>query len=142
MINPAHPTPTPASRTPPASDNRPVSSPPRNDIETTTRCPVCADVFTPIRRQRYCTPACRQHAWRARQPNPTPPPVTVPPAVRRRDITVYECPVCQARYFGQQWCHDCTRPAIRIDFGGACPHCDQPVAISDLTDQHPGPPDP
>ena len=43
----------------------------RNDINsdghtTTIPCPFCHSAFTPIRRQRYCTPACRQAAWRAR----------------------------------------------------------------------------
>jgi hypothetical protein len=110
--------------------------PGRNDNTTTLTCPTCAAPFTPIRRQRYCSSACRQAAWRARH---TPPPVTVvvPPRTPRRDITVYQCPDCDARYLGQQWCPDCNRPCIRIDLGGLCPHCDEPVAISDLTIQHP-----
>jgi len=109
-------------------------SPLRNDNETTTRCPVCRTPFTPIRRQRYCSPACRQAAWRARH-NPDPsnqPAVLVPPRTPRRDITVYECPTCDTRTLGQQWCQDCTRPCQRIGAGGTCPHCDEPVAISDL----------
>src|SRR5450755_2892420 len=111
--------------------------PRRNDIETTTPCPTCAAAFTPIRRQRYCTPACRQHAWRTRHLTAQPPPVQLPPRVPRRDITVYQCPQCDTRHFGRQWCDDCNRPCTRVDYGGLCPHCDQPVAISDLTDQHP-----
>ena len=112
-----------------------------NDPTTTTiPCPFCQNDFTPIRRQRYCPPACRQGAWRARH-HPTPAPVVVlPPRTRRREITVYECPGCATRTLGAQWCPDCNQPALRIDFGGLCPHCDQPVAISDLTDQHPNPP--
>jgi hypothetical protein len=46
-------------------------TPSRNDTRNDTRpaaCPVCATTFTPARRQRYCTPACRQAAWRARHP--------------------------------------------------------------------------
>ena len=89
--------------------------PPRNDIrndnETTTACPVCGDPFTPIRRQRYCTPACRQAAWRARHPTTPNPSSPCPPRTRRRDITVYQCPECDTRYLGQQWCHDCHPPA-------------------------------
>lgn len=41
-------------------------NPSRNEIETTKSCPVCGASFTRIRRQRYCSPACRQAAWRAR----------------------------------------------------------------------------
>jgi hypothetical protein len=26
---------------------------------------------------------------------------------------------------------------MRVDLGGLCPHCDEPVAISDILDQHP-----
>jgi hypothetical protein len=110
--------------------------PSRNDIETTTACPRCATAFTPIRRQRYCSPACRQAAWRARQANPAPlPPVVVSPRTTRRDITVYQCPACEGRYLGQQWCHECNRPCTRVDAGGLCPHCDEPVTISDITGQ-------
>jgi hypothetical protein len=113
----------------------------RNDNVTTTGCPVCSTAFTPVRRQRYCTPACRQAAFRARHTeNPTPPTITIPPNIPRRDITVYECPDCAARYLGQQWCHPCNTPCTRIDLGGLCPNCDEPVAVSDLTNRHPGRP--
>jgi hypothetical protein len=121
----------------------------RNDIDdagpaattaATIACPFCQNAFTPIRRQKYCTPARRQAAWRARH-HPTPaPPVILPPRTQRRQITIYECPGCSTRSLGTQWCPDCNQPALRIDYGGLCPHCDQPVAISDLTDQHPTPP--
>jgi hypothetical protein len=110
--------------------------PTRNDIETTTTCPICRRAFTPIRRQRYCSPACRQAAWRARHANPTPlPTIAVGPRFTRRDITVYQCPDCENRYLGRQWCHDCNRPCSRIDTGGLCPHCDEPITISDITGQ-------
>ncbi len=123
---------------PPAAHPQPASprrNDIRNDIEATT-CPVCAAAFTPTRRQRYCTPACRQAAWRARHPNPRPA-VVVPSTTNRRAATVYQCPACDARHLGQQWCHDCNRPCARVDLGGLCPHCDEPVTISDILDQHP-----
>jgi hypothetical protein len=114
--------------------------PRRNDIETTSPCPTCGHPFTPIRRQRYCSPACRQAAWRARHDDQTPPPTLVlPPRTPRREITVYECSDCGTRRLGQQWCTDCHRPATRVDLGGLCPHCSEPVTISDITDQHPTP---
>jgi hypothetical protein len=115
--------------------------PPRNDIETTRSCPVCATRFTPVRRQLYCTPACRQIAWRTRHDGPAPASVVVLPArTRRRDVTVYECLYCETRLLGEQWCPDCQRPARRVDYGGRCPHCDEPVAVSDLTAQLPARP--
>jgi len=30
-------------------------------------------------------------------------------------------------------CHDCNRPCTR---DGLCPHCDEPVTVDDLLDQH------
>jgi len=109
--------------------------PPRNDVETTRSCPVCGSGFTPVRRQLYCTPACRQSAWRARHPNDleVAPVVVLPARIRRRDVTVYECLHCGTRFLGEQWCPDCQRPCRRVDVGGLCPHCDEPVAVSDLT---------
>jgi Zn finger protein HypA/HybF involved in hydrogenase expression len=110
----------------------------RNDDQAAARCPVCTSTFVPVRRQQYCTPACRQAAWRARHQAPARPPVTtLPPRTPRRDHTVYQCPACDTRRLGQQWCPDCHRPALRVDLGGLCPHCDQPITISDITDQHP-----
>lgn len=75
----------------------------------------------------------------ATSPAPAPA-VILPPHTPNREITIYECPSCATRSLGTQWCPDCNQPALRIDYGGLCPHCDQPVAISDLTDQHPNPP--
>ena len=111
--------------------------PRRNDIETTSACPNCATTFTPIRRQRYCSQACRQAAWRARHPDPvSQPAVVVPPTMNRRDVTVYQCLECDSRHLGEQWCRDCNRPCVRVDLGGLCPHCDEPITIRDITDQH------
>jgi hypothetical protein len=163
----AGPTPTPRQRqrtpqaTPQAGTGRPAQAPrqrqrpPQAPVDTTTPapvqqqppaptpaaastpCPVCATPFTPVRRQRYCSAACRQAAWRARHPaQTTPPPVVVPPRASRRETTVYQCSECDTRYLGEQWCHDCNRPCVRLDFGGSCPHCDEPVAITDITEQY------
>lgn len=111
--------------------------PPRNDIETTTphrpHCPQCGTGFTRSRRRLYCSPACRQAAWRSRHQQPTTAPThTADPTRHRREITVYACGQCEQRYYAQQWCHDCRRPCRRIDIGGPCPHCDEPVTITDL----------
>jgi len=50
---------------------------------------------------------------------------------------VYQCPNCDARYLNERRCPDCHLFCRRIDAGGSCPHCDEPVALSDLTTPHP-----
>ena len=110
--------------------------PPRNDSRNdTAACPACGQPFTPAGRRRWCSDACRQAAWRRRHPA-TPPAsaAAVPPPTRpARDHTIYECGDCGQRYLGQQRCQDCSTFCRRIGPGGPCPHCDEPVAINDLT---------
>ncbi len=115
--------------------------PSRNDIETTSsaggmssHCPVCQSAFTRVRRQRYCSSACRQAAWRSRRDGDTArlPAIAPAPPRRRRDVTVYRCGECDQRYLAEQWCPDCQRPCTREGPGGLCPHCDEPVTIDDL----------
>jgi len=118
-----------------------TGTPPGDDTTTTTvpsrpadelRCPVCATPFRRVRRQRFCSENCRKTAWTRRHqtvPQPAPP---VPPAGRRREVTVYSCPSCQERLYGQQWCQDCNQPCTRIGLGGLCPHCELPVTHADL----------
>jgi len=98
-------------------------------------CPVCWTPFTRVRRQRYCTDSCRKTAWTRK--NATTQRATetaVPQPIRRKDTTIYECPSCEIRYHGQQWCHDCNHPCTRVGLGGTCPHCDEPVTLADLLD--------
>ena len=106
----------------------------RNDNVTTSGpaacCPVCSASFTPVRRQRYCTPACRQKAFRRRQPAPPPP--APAPGPGRRSASIYQCGECDQRYLGDQWCHDCNRPCRRLGHAGLCPICDEPVLVTDL----------
>jgi hypothetical protein len=97
-------------------------------------CPICQAYFTPVGRQIYCNTACRKTAFRRRHQNATAT-VTVPAARHRRDYTIYECPDCGERLYGEQRCPDCGSFARRVGLGGPCPHCDQPVALSDLLDQ-------
>ena len=98
-------------------------------------CPVCWTPFTRIGRQRYCTQGCRKTAWTRRHAYPVEvAEPAVPQGIRRRDITIYACPTCETRYHGEQWCHDCNQPCTRVGLGGSCPHCSEPVAISDLID--------
>jgi hypothetical protein len=118
-------------------------SPPRNDVVTTSPatgalCPVCGNPFARVRRQRYCTPACRQAAFRNRSTGPLTVIAHTEAALRprRRDVTVYTCPDCEARHLGEQWCHDCNRPCTKDGIGGTCPHCEEPVTVDDLLAQH------
>ena len=103
-------------------------TPSRND-GVTIACPCCTRPFVPVGRRRFCSDACRQAAWRARQPSA---PVAPIPSRSPRPVTVYECPACETRYLGEQRCPDCHLFCRRIGPGGACPHCDEPVALVDL----------
>lgn len=59
---------------------------------------------------------------------PLPP---LPASVAKPGI-VYECPSCGTRLLGEQRCPECQVFCRRIGPGGACPHCDEPVAVVDL----------
>jgi hypothetical protein len=114
-----------------------VHTPLRDDNETTTSppkptCPICGAPFTPVRRQTYCTNACRQIAWRRRHtPHDPDNATTLPPARSRRDHTIYTCTDCDTRYLAEQWCHDCHRPCRRLGPGGECP-CGELLTINEL----------
>lgn len=104
--------------------SHPPQTPVRND-GVTIPCPVCGTPFTPLGRARFCSPACRQAAWRTRHHAPTMP-------VVERSHVIYQCPECETRYLGEQRCDTCNRWCARVGPGGECPHCQEPVAITDL----------
>jgi hypothetical protein len=104
-----------------------AAAPLRND-GVTIPCPVCGRSFTPVGRQRVCSAACRQAAWRRRQPTTLP----ALPSHTVRVATVYLCPSCETRFLGEQRCPDCGVFCRRVGPGGLCPHCDEPVALADL----------
>ena len=108
--------------------------PPRNDTRNDiAACPACGQPFPRAGRRRWCSDACRQAGWRRRhQPPPSAAHAPVPAPGNARDHTIYQCGECDQRYPGEQWCHDCSRPCRRIGPGGPCPHCGEPIAISDL----------
>ncbi|HWR48064.1 MAG TPA: hypothetical protein VN327_10710 [Pseudonocardiaceae bacterium] len=110
------------------------STAPFRDDPGTTACPICQAYFTPVGRQIYCSTPCRKTAFRRRHQNATAE-VTIPPTRHRRDYTIYQCPDCGERLYGEQHCPDCGSFARRVGLGGPCPHCDHPVALSDLLDQ-------
>lgn len=98
------------------------------NVGVTTPCPVCGLPFRPMGRQRVCSAACRQAAWRQRHAEPQPP---MPRRVSRAS-TIYECPACDARYLGEQRCAECGTFCRKIGPGGPCPHCDEPILLQDL----------
>lgn len=108
-------------------------TPYRND-GVTIGCPRCRQAFSPTGRQRFCSAACRQAAWRQRQPAPLP----ALPARAPKLATVYECPACEIRLLGEQRCPECQVFCRRVGPGGPCPHCEEPVALADLLDPGPG----
>ncbi len=104
-----------------------AATPLRND-GVTIACPQCGHPFVRQGRARFCSPACRQAAWRQRQ-------LASPPLLPSRSprvATVYECPSCETRYLGTQRCPDCQQFCRRIGPGALCPQCDEPIALSDL----------
>ena len=105
-------------------------TPSRDDAVTTMRCPACDQPLHQRQgRQRYCSPACRQAAYRRRHAAmPSPPPA----AGSRRSTGIYQCDDCEQRYHGHQWCEDCQRPCRRIGTGGSCPECDSPITMDEL----------
>jgi len=102
--------------------------PPSRNVGVTMTCPICGTPFTPVWRQQVCSAACRQVRWRRRHATVA---VSLPERTRPA-LTVYECPACETRYLGVQRCPDCGLFCRRVGPGGACPHCDEPVALADL----------
>ena len=101
---------------------------PVRNVGVTTPCPVCGLPFTPVGRQRVCSAACRQADWRRRHGAPLP---IIPRRVSRA-ATIYECPSCDTRYLGEQYCPECSVFCRRVGPGAPCPHCDEPVLLADL----------
>lgn len=108
----------------------------RRDDGATMPCPVCGRHFTAAGRQRFCGDSCRKTAWRRRHQRPASPVVVPAPGRPRRPITVYECDSCGTRALGDQRCDDCGAFGRRVGLGGLCPRCDDPVAFSELADEH------
>lgn len=58
----------------------------------------------------------------------------VPAGRPRKPSTVYECPDCQARLLGSQFCEDCHTFMRRLGYGGISPCCGEPVTFDELLD--------
>ena len=101
----------------------------RYDVRYDSRmllCAHCGQHTERSGRRRYCSDACRQAAYRQRQPTATAA-ITAP----KRSI-VYECSACGQRLLNERRCSDCNLYMSRVGPGGECPHCTEPVAHSDL----------
>jgi hypothetical protein len=116
-------TPNTAATTP-ATQDQPTA--PCVTTHVTTICAWCGTSMTAEGRRRWCSDACKQAAWRARRATPA-----IPRKVPRID-TIYQCPACETRYLGQQRCDTCNLFCRSLGPGAPCPHCDDPVALSDL----------
>lgn len=103
----------------------PVRNDARDDHTGLLTCPVCGRQASRVGRRRFCSPACRQQAYRDRQRTPTPQP-------RRRSNGIYECLDCGERQLADQRCEQCGSFGRRVGTGAACPHCGDPVTIEDL----------
>jgi hypothetical protein len=126
--------PAPAPDPQPGHATTPPPATPSRDDQATMTCPVCQTRFTPTGRQRYCGAPCRNTAFRRRHQDP-PTTVVVPTAKPRQQNTIYECPTCEQRLHGERRCPHRNIFARRVGIGGPCPHCDEPVALTDLIDQ-------
>jgi ssDNA-binding Zn-finger/Zn-ribbon topoisomerase 1 len=100
-------------------------------------CPVCTVPLTSTR-ARYCSAACRQHAFRLRHQRRLEHPDErhLREDLRRRRRlaaqTVYECPLCGERFVGEQRCPECNRFCRALGVGGHCPDCAQPILVAEV----------
>jgi hypothetical protein len=101
------------------------------------QCPVCGIGFHTASRGVYCSPACRQQAYRARRL----PPINLirhisPTPSGRQPVTqtIYECPPCEARYLGVRRCPDCNLMCRKLGLGGRCLNCDELMLVTELLD--------
>ncbi|MEA2590021.1 MAG: hypothetical protein QOH66_2948 [Actinomycetota bacterium] len=95
----------------------------------TSGCGVCGKPLS-ASQQQWCSNAHRQAAYRRRRHQPAA--AALPPAHSRRQGTVYECPDCDTRLVGEQYCPDCHTFARRVGPGGVCPCCGEIVTLAEL----------
>ncbi len=102
------------------------------DASVTASCGLCGRSLPPGRSsQRWCSPACRQMAYRRRH-QPEVPQLGRPEARSRRTGTVYACPVCDQRYLGFQYCSECSTFCVGLGPGGPCPHSAEQLTVAEL----------
>ena len=106
---------------------------PWRDASVTATCAVSQRPLPAGRARSWCSPRCRQAAYRARHRPPTPTPTT-PTTTAQIASGVYECPSCGDRLAGTRRCPDCNLFARRLGEGGCCPSCSEIITISELLD--------
>ena len=111
----------------------------RNDRPPQVLCPVCEQRFRPVGRGRFCSPSCRQRAFRLRHRQVHR--VTLGQLTERLRRahqliarTVYECPACQERLLGERRCPDCTLMCRKLGLGGECRGCADILTLGELLD--------
>lgn len=107
---------------------------PSLDAGVTADCLVCRGPLPAGRARLFCSPRCRQAAYRARHSQQTPAPPPVPQGRSRVTTSVYECPGCGERLAGERRCPQCNLFARRIGDGGCCPACGDIVTVNELLD--------
>ncbi len=78
-------------------------TPPGDVSVTAPGCPACGQPLPAGRSRPFCSPACRQAAYRRRNQ-----PLLAKCPCRAAG---YECTECETRYLAEQWCPDCSRPS-------------------------------
>lgn len=119
---------------------QPPTNTPGICLQTSRRCPVCGQALA-SGRAHYCSPACKQQAYRWRQGAGNDVPAWL--ATRRSALkeqrrlaahTIYECDACGSRALGERRCAECNTFRRNVGVGGLCPHCDEPILLTDLLD--------
>ena len=111
-------------------------------------CLICDTVI--LTRAKYCSSSCRKlDRQRRKQLTPStsraPEPSLAAPRLVSPDPNapiplewqaVNECHECQRRFLGPR-CPACLLPGNRLGLGGPCPHCQQPLLLTDLASNDP-----
>ena len=97
-------------------------------------CPICQTRFTPAGRQRYCSGACRKTALRRRHQDQPPAPVPRQPAPGATTPST-NAPTAGSGSPASSAAPTAQIFARRIGLGGPCPHCGEPVALTDLLEK-------
>lgn len=105
---------------------------PWRDANVTPACPACRGPMPSGRPRTWCSPRCRQTAYRARHGAAVPVLPPLPVTLSRTASGVYECPGCGDRLAGERRCPQCNLFTRRLDEGGCCPSCGDVITITEL----------
>ena len=94
-------------------------------------CVACGRDFPARGRKAYCSDACRQRGFRLRRRPADELQLGFASRLPKTAI-VYQCPECDARLLGSQFCEDCHTFMRRLGAGGLSPCCGEPVTFDEL----------